>query len=101
MSGDSGSNDVTDDWWFCPECGEQTHTNPSEDGPDRYCSHCDWSVTIPKPEEMSYDPEKHPEKSDCSVFRVVVDSPSVTEEHMRDFFARSRIETDSVDVFKQ
>jgi hypothetical protein len=40
----------SDDWWNCPKCGEMTETDPGGDGPDRYCTACDWSYRIPRME---------------------------------------------------
>lgn len=41
-----------DEWWECPVCGGQTETDIEGDGPDRYCTECDWSVRIPRQDEV-------------------------------------------------
>jgi len=44
-------------WWSCPDCGGRTETDVGGDGPDRFCTDCDWSVTIGRPED--FDEESH------------------------------------------
>lgn len=50
-----GLGDHTDDWWDCPACGADTQINRGDDGPNRYCTDCDWSVTIPRPDDHGGD----------------------------------------------
>lgn len=46
-------------WWSCPVCGGQTKTDVDGDGPDRYCTQCDWSATIARPEDFDEEPDDY------------------------------------------
>lgn len=52
MTVDVNSDEYAEDWWKCPKCGGQTELNdhPEPPEPDRYCTECDWSVSIARPE---------------------------------------------------